>query len=86
MFIVVEIMATIEDDERTHLLSNDSSRNDSKLPSIRHEEQDSTADSQEDPVPVEQSLGERLPYNDYTTIDWLHDLVSLKRDTLLVTN
>ncbi len=20
-------------------------------------------------------LGERLPYNDYTTIDWLHDLV-----------
>jgi chloride channel 3/4/5 len=22
------------------------------------------------------SVGERLPYNDYTTIDWLHDLVS----------
>ena len=21
------------------------------------------------------SIGERLPYNDYTTIDWLHDLV-----------
>ena len=21
-------------------------------------------------------VGERLPYNDYTTIDWLHDLVS----------
>ena len=21
------------------------------------------------------SVGERLPYNDYTTIDWLHDLV-----------
>ena len=20
-------------------------------------------------------IGERLPYNDYTTIDWLHDLV-----------
>ena len=20
-------------------------------------------------------VGERLPYNDYTTIDWLHDLV-----------
>ena len=20
-------------------------------------------------------LGERLPYNDYTTVDWLHDLV-----------
>jgi chloride channel 3/4/5 len=23
------------------------------------------------------AVGERLPYNDYTTIDWLHDLVSL---------
>jgi chloride channel 3/4/5 len=21
------------------------------------------------------AIGERLPYNDYTTIDWLHDLV-----------
>lgn len=21
-------------------------------------------------------IGERLPYNDYTTIDWLHDLAS----------
>lgn len=25
------------------------------------------------------SIGERLPYNDYTTIDWLHDLVSYVR-------
>jgi chloride channel 3/4/5 len=23
-------------------------------------------------------IGERLPYNDYTTIDWLHDLVCLE--------
>ena len=22
------------------------------------------------------ATGERLPYNDYTTIDWLHDMVS----------
>jgi hypothetical protein len=22
------------------------------------------------------AIGERLPYNDYSTIDWLHDLVS----------
>lgn len=22
-----------------------------------------------------QPIGERLPYNDYSTIDWLHDLV-----------
>jgi chloride channel 3/4/5 len=25
----------------------------------------------------ETAIGERLPYNDYTTIDWLHDLVSI---------
>lgn len=23
------------------------------------------------------AVGERLPYNDYTTIDWLHDLVRI---------
>jgi hypothetical protein len=26
------------------------------------------------------AIGERLPYNDYTTIDWLHDLVCLTRE------
>jgi hypothetical protein len=24
---------------------------------------------------AEAAVGERLPYNDYTTIDWLHELV-----------
>ncbi|KAK0355604.1 hypothetical protein LTR59_008246 [Friedmanniomyces endolithicus] len=28
------------------------------------------------------SVGERLPYNDYTTIDWLHDLVERAETTL----
>jgi chloride channel 3/4/5 len=27
------------------------------------------------------AVGERLAYNDYTTIDWLHDLVSSKART-----
>lgn len=27
------------------------------------------------------TVGERLPYNDYTTIDWLHDLVCIHRLT-----
>ena len=31
------------------------------------------------------TVGERLPYNDYTTIDWLHDLVSLCRPTFKLT-
>jgi len=26
---------------------------------------------------ADNTAGERLPYNDYTTIDWLHDLVWL---------
>jgi chloride channel 3/4/5 len=25
----------------------------------------------------ETAIGERLPYNDYTTIDWLHDMVRI---------
>ena len=33
------------------------------------------------------AVGERLPYNDYTTIDWLHDLVcSVVLVQLLVTS
>ena len=31
---------------------------------------------------ADSAVGERLPYNDYTTIDWLHDLVSLPLSTV----
>lgn len=31
--------------------------------------------SKEEAALASSSLGERLPYNDYTTIDWMHDLV-----------
>ena len=31
--------------------------------------------SKEEHALASTSVGERLPYNDYTTIDWLHDLV-----------
>ncbi|KAL8766539.1 MAG: hypothetical protein Q9209_006682, partial [Squamulea sp. 1 TL-2023] len=34
----------------------------------------STHVSKEEQLLVSTSVGERLPYNDYTTIDWLHDL------------
>ena len=33
--------------------------------------------SKEEPALGSTAIGERLPYNDYTTIDWLHDLVCL---------
>ena len=36
----------------------------------------STHVSKEEQLLSATSIGERLPYNDYTTIDWLHDLVS----------
>lgn len=32
--------------------------------------------SKEEILLGETAVGERLPYNDYTTIDWLHDLVT----------
>lgn len=31
--------------------------------------------TKEEQLLSDSSIGERLPYNDYTTIDWLHDLV-----------
>jgi hypothetical protein len=31
--------------------------------------------SKEEAALAGSTVGERLPYNDYTTIDWLHDLV-----------
>ncbi|KAJ4986632.1 voltage gated chloride channel [Stagonosporopsis vannaccii] len=47
-----------------------------------HDEQDletasaeSSALSKNEQHLVDSTVGERLPYNDYTTIDWLHDLV-----------
>jgi chloride channel 3/4/5 len=34
-------------------------------------------DKEEEAMGVNSTVGERLPYNDYATIDWLHDLVNL---------
>ncbi|EXJ77799.1 hypothetical protein A1O3_10028 [Capronia epimyces CBS 606.96] len=55
-------------DERTRLLS-----------SIAHEPDTtslvSSHISRDEQALGETGIGERLPYNDYTTIDWLHDLV-----------
>ncbi len=35
--------------------------------------------SKEEQLLSDTAVGERLPYNDYTTIDWLHDLVRYHR-------
>jgi chloride channel 3/4/5 len=38
----------------------------------------SSAISKEEQALGGTAIGERLPYNDYTTIDWLHDLVDAR--------
>jgi chloride channel 3/4/5 len=60
--------------ERTHLLSKD------RRISLLQEEDDvqsvlSSHVSKDELNLGVTAIGERLPYNDYTTIDWLHDLV-----------
>ena len=66
-------------DERTHLLHNSAVRRKSRLQSIaaeiNRESIVSSHISKEEQALAETAVGERLPYNDYTTIDWLHDLV-----------
>lgn len=64
--------------ERTHLLYHVAS--DRRLSAIQ-QDQDAQSIISSHVSKAEQALsatpvGERLPYNDYTTIDWLHDLVS----------
>jgi chloride channel 3/4/5 len=60
--------------ERTPLLFRDR-----RLSSVAHDTDASSIISshvsKEEQALGETAVGERLPYNDYTTIDWLHDLV-----------
>ena len=62
--------------ERTHLLQV---ANDRRLSAIQQEDEAHSIllshVSKEEQALSETPVGERLPYNDYTTIDWLHDLV-----------
>ena len=63
--------------ERTHLLYP--TANDRRLSAVQQDaEASSIVDShvtKEEAALASSTVGERLPYNDYTTIDWLHDLV-----------
>lgn len=70
-----------QDDERTHLLPTSFDRRRSRLLSVAAEVDGasiaSSHISKEELALGETAVGERLPYNDYTTIDWLHDLVRI---------
>ena len=65
--------------EHTRLLNGSKRLHGGRLSVIQHEEdaQSIIAShvSKEERQLADQAVGERLPYNDYTTIDWLHDLV-----------
>jgi chloride channel 3/4/5 len=53
-----------------------------RLSQLQHEQDEearsviSSTVSKEEQQLAGSTVGERLPYNDYTTIDWLHDLVT----------
>lgn len=66
--------------ERTRLLSVQNYQ-DRRLSTLQQQQQDeafsivSSSLTKEEQALGGSTVGERLPYNDYTTIDWLHDLV-----------
>lgn len=66
-------------DESTHLLPRVQRDRRSHIQSVVNEADgvsiSSSYISKEETLLGETAVGERLPYNDYTTIDWLHDLV-----------
>lgn len=67
--------------ERTRLLSLDAQIRDRRTSQLQVDEEArsivDSAVSKEESALASSTVGERLPYNDYTTIDWLHDLVGL---------
>ena len=64
-------------DERTKLLPH--LANNRRLSAVQHEEDGQSVIgsylSKDEQALSSAPIGERLPYNDYTTVDWLHDLV-----------
>lgn len=65
-------------DERTRLLSVSDQPQNRRLSRMIQDEASSIVDShvsRQEKALSGSTVGERLPYNDYTTIDWLHDLV-----------
>jgi chloride channel 3/4/5 len=62
-------------DERTHLLPQAYNRRLSRVQDNDTESFVASNVSKDELALGQTAIGERLPYNDYTTIDWLHDLV-----------
>lgn len=62
-------------DEDTHLLPARDRRLNISQPGDDCQSVISSRLTKEEQLLSDSAVGERLPYNDYTTIDWLHDLV-----------
>jgi hypothetical protein len=63
--------------ESTHLLPRDK-RLESVYRDVEAQSIISSHVSRDEQMLRETAVGERLSYNDYTTIDWLHDLVGVE--------
>lgn len=65
--------------ERTKLLYHVA--NDRRLSAVAQQDETSSVIgsyvSKDEQALAHSPVGERLPYNDYTTVDWMHDLVRL---------
>lgn len=80
-----------EANEQTHLLDPrvaqlSTRRGSHRVDEIQAEDAESIISShlsKEEHLLGHTAIGERLPYNDYTTIDWLHDLVYICQSTQL---
>lgn len=70
--------------ERTKLLSHPAS--DRRLSAVQQEDDAQSLIgshiSKDEQALSSAPIGERLPYNNYTTIDWLHDLVPFPASVL----
>lgn len=70
--------------ERTKLLYHVA--NDRRLSAVLQQDEASSVIgsyvSKDEQALASNPVGERLPYNDYTTVDWLHDLVVLQDSSI----
>ena len=64
-----------DETERSPLLRHDDGNQSAQLPRSSNSIDKDSETTAEEIKMADTAVGERLKYNDYTTIDWLHDLV-----------
>lgn len=85
LFILLRYFSMADETERTPLLTHEGEHQSQQL----HESSSSSSMNKDPEATAEEvkmadtAVGERLKYNDYTTIDWLHDLVQRLMNTAI---